>query len=313
MATNVRGCRRAAVAGLLLAICSPHAGQPGFEGKPVAAEDATGREPVAQPDPGRAGSGSIQHDGPEPDVTGRSELAPSRRLPSPFSWLAPIDTSVDATFRADEFATAENRANSRQREAGRRAVPMDTGDPDPATHPYDRLRQGHAARRPARPCGRRRCPVVLPTPAQLLIDVPTGWAPAVDAGRRRDACSAAYSRPPSPMTVDQPEPTQLVDGLAACYGSAEITIAGDLARTAEPVSWVTGAFRLAGGSGCSIWRALPSLWSRPGSRNAAVRGHRPLRDPAARSAARPRTWDASLCPRSSLSESLNRVIHRSNR
>ena len=295
MATNVRRLSASrVVAGLLLAASIGACGaSPGLGASP----SRPNTSPVASPSPSptRVAPDPSNTPAPSPTSPAAASPAPSADSPSPFSWLAPIDTSVDATFRADEFVTAEIELVPVSEKPGGAPFRMDTGDPDPATHPligYGKdmlLVVLHG-------------PVVVDdvqwyflTPAQLLIDVPTGWAPAVTPDGAATLAPAAYSCPPSPMTVDQLEPTQLVDGLAACYGSAEITIAGDLACTAEPVSWVTGAPWLAGGS-CSfdsgahfrVFGLDPNL--APG--RYAVTGH--FDDPAARECRSPEDPDAFI-------------------
>ena len=112
---------------------------------------------------------------------------------------------------------------------------FDTGDPDPSTWPLMGVMGGRRARRRRMDrCSWTAAEWYLVTPAQLVIDAPTGWA-------RREAEDGTSLLGPSdlrcpgnPTTAEDLAPLQLTDGLAACYGAEDVVITGDLACDPPP-------------------------------------------------------------------------------
>jgi hypothetical protein len=87
----------------------------------------------------------------------------------------------------------------------------------------------------------------LLTPAQVSIDIPTGWSPLSSESGELFLQAEAFTCPPSPISTEQLSPFAMLDGLPACYGDAEITLEGDLACTPELDAFAAGATWLAGG------------------------------------------------------------------
>ncbi|HEX5014880.1 MAG TPA: SH3 domain-containing protein [Candidatus Limnocylindrales bacterium] len=187
---------------------------------------------------------------------------------------------MDATFAIDDFVTPTDDVTV-SGEAGGPPYRFDTGDPDPSTHPL--LGYGGL------PLVVLHGPVMVHhvewyylTPAQLGIDIPSGWSPVTGPDGNAWLTTASVSCPASPMAVEALEPFGLTDGLAACYGDEELTITGDLSCSSEVDDFATGPRWMTGGrcafdSGAhfSVYGLDAGL---PGGRY-AVTGH--FDDPAA--------------------------------
>jgi hypothetical protein len=158
-----------------------------------------------------------------------------------------VDTTVEAAFRVDDFVAGRGQVVPVSETPGGPPFRFDTGDPDPSTHPL----MGFGAESLLVVL---QGPVVvddvhwyLLTPAQIAVDVPTGWSPvSTPEGepyleRRDRPC------PADPIDTELLSALMLTNGLPACFGNAEITITGELRCTAESDPFVKGAAWLDGG------------------------------------------------------------------
>ena len=176
-----------------------------------------------------------------------SPPSPSAATTSWYPWLPAIDPTVDAALQIDTFVTAQAEVVPVSDTPGGLPFRFDTGDPDPATHPLMGFQKGgllvvlHG-------------PVVVDdiqwyflAPAQLAVDVPTGWSPAWTPDGTAYLQPSALTCPTDPMTTEQLQRIVLTDGLPACFGNTEVTIVGDLRCEAGPDTVATGAAWLTGG------------------------------------------------------------------
>ena len=187
--------------------------------------------------------------GPTPRASASTLASPSAAAVSEwYPWLPPIDGSVDATFEVDSFVAGRVPVVPVSQTPGSPPYRFDTGEPDPSTHPLIGFPKGM-------PLVVVHGPVVvdgvewyLLAPAQLSVDVPTGWSPSRSPSGQRLLASASYDCPATPIDAAKLSPGVLTDGLPVCYGDREITIVGDLACETEADSFAVGATWLAGGT-----------------------------------------------------------------
>jgi hypothetical protein len=167
--------------------------------------------------------------------------------------------SQPATFEPDDFVTANARIVPVSGEPGGPPYRFDTGDPDPSKHPVMGFSKGMGLVVLHGPVIVDAVEWYLLTPAQLAIDVPTGWSPLTTPEGTRLLAPIDFECPRSPMNTAQLAPMTLTDGLPACYGHAEVTIGGRLTCTAEPDSFVEGASWLEGGH-CKFDEFAPTVY-----------------------------------------------------
>lgn len=164
-----------------------------------------------------------------------------------FPWLPPIDQTVDASFERDSFVTAVADVVPVSGEPGGPPYRFDTGEPDPSSHPLIGFMRGGLLVVLHGPVVVEGIEWYLLTPAQLSIDVPTGWSPVASRAGVPWLERSAFDCPTSPLTTGDLAPLMLTDGLPACYGDAEVTIVGELGCDAQLDRWVTGPSWVEGG------------------------------------------------------------------
>jgi hypothetical protein len=172
---------------------------------------------------------------------------PTTGSPGWFPWLPAIDQTVDATFGRDSLVTAGADVVPVSAVPGGPPFRFDTGEPDPSSHPWIGFPGGGLLVVLHGPVVAEGIEWYLLTPAQLSIDVPTGWSPVVSREGVPWLVQSAFDCPTSPLTTDDLAPLMLTDGLPACYGDAEVTIVGELGCSAEPDRFVTGPSWVEGG------------------------------------------------------------------
>jgi len=190
-----------------------------------------------------------------PPVVGQTPSpSPSQAAPTPspmtaswFPWLPPIDTTVDAVYQVDDFVAARGQVVPVSETPGGPPFRFDTGGPDPSTHPLMGFGEGGLLVVLHGPVVVDDMQWYLLAPAQIAIDVPTGWSPvSTPEGEpylevREGVC------PAEPITTGLLSTLMLTDGLPACFGNAEMIITGELGCDAEADTFVTGAAWLNGG------------------------------------------------------------------
>ena len=189
-----------------------------------------------------------------------AESAPPRPTTSPapaagrrelYPWLPPIDEDVEAAFAADSFVTSAVDVAPVSSEPGGAPFRFDTGDPDPSKHPLVGFLKGGLLVVVHGPILVGDVPWYLLAPAQLGIDIPTGWTPLTSPDGTRLIEAAEFTCPASPLTVEVLGSLALTDGLPACFGDRDVTIRGDLACDRAVEAFVTGPDWVAGPT-CSI-------------------------------------------------------------
>jgi hypothetical protein len=101
----------------------------------------------------------------------------------------------------------------------------------------------------------------LLTEARLAVDAPIGWSPVSSPDGSRLLQQHAVDCPVSPMGVDELWRLWLTDGLPVCYGTAEVTISGDLTCSPYVDTFAVGASWLDGGH-CSF-DSPPAVYGLP--------------------------------------------------
>ncbi|HSL33656.1 MAG TPA: hypothetical protein VK871_08400 [Candidatus Limnocylindrales bacterium] len=183
-----------------------------------------------------------------PSSGGTPSPSPSDAGEAMYPGLPPIDPSIDGGLEIDTFARSLGDPVPASEEAGGPPWRFDTGDPDPSTHPVIGFGKGLLLVVLHGPIVVDEVEWYLLTSAQLVIDVPTGWSPMTAPDGSDWIVPTTLACPPSPMTVEQLAPLDLTDGLAACYGDAEITIESGLVCDPEPDQWATGPTWMEGGA-----------------------------------------------------------------
>lgn len=171
--------------------------------------------------------------------------SPSPMAKSWYPWLPPIDTSVDPILRVDSFVTVRADVVPVSETPGGPPFRFDTGDPDPSTHPLIGFPKDGLFVVLHGPVVVDGIHWYLFTPAQIAIDIPTGWSPLWTRDGEPYFRRRAFDCPASPMTSAKLGTIMLTDGLPPCYGDREITIIGDLRCTSEADPYATGASWLA--------------------------------------------------------------------
>ena len=123
-----------------------------------------------------------------------------------------------------------------------------TGDADPSDDPISGYLKGWTLIVLHGPAVVDGVQWYLVAPAQLAIDIYTGWAPLTSPEGVPWLGAAPFSCPASPLDVEELAPLTLTDGLPGCYGSDDVTVTGDLACSPEPDRYVVGPEWLAGGT-----------------------------------------------------------------
>jgi hypothetical protein len=176
-----------------------------------------------------------------------SPPSPSAATASWYPWLPAIDTTVDAAFQIDTFVMAQAEVVPVSDTPGGPSFRFDTGDPDPSTHPLMGFRKDGLLVVLHGPVVVADIQWYFLAPAQLAVDVPTGWSPAWTPDGTAYLRRSVFACPTDPMTTEQLERIVLTDGLPACFGDTEVTIVGDLRCDAEADTFATGAAWLTGG------------------------------------------------------------------
>jgi hypothetical protein len=155
---------------------------------------------------------------------------------------------VAPILRVDSFVTVRADVVPVSETPGGPPFRFDTGDPDPSTHPLIGFPKDGLFVVLHGPVVVDGIQWYLFTPAQIAIDIPTGWSPLRTRGGETYFRRRAIECPASPMTTAQLGRIMLTDGLPACYGDREITIVGDLRCTSEADPYASGPSWLAGGT-----------------------------------------------------------------
>jgi hypothetical protein len=184
---------------------------------------------------------------PMPTAVSSPSPSPSPAAVSWFPWLPPIDTSVDAAFDVDTFVSGRVDVVPVSETPGGPPYRFDTGDPDPSTHPLLGFPRDGLLVVLHGPIVVDDVQWYLLTPAQLSVDIPTGWSPAWTRDGTAYLEHRGVTCPASPTTTAALAKLMLTDGLPACYGASEVTIVGDLGCDAAADPFVTGATWLARG------------------------------------------------------------------
>lgn len=179
-----------------------------------------------------------------------NHAAPSTGTGARYPWLPTPDVGVGGALEIDSFVTALDTVPVSQA-PGDEPYRFDTGDPDPRTHPLMGFGKNALLVVLHGPVLEAGVAWYLLTPAQLAVDLPTGWSPATSDAGVPYLAPSTFSCPASPIAVQALEAMLLTDGLPACYGRAEVTIVGDLVCSAERDPFVTGAPWLDGGR-CTV-------------------------------------------------------------
>lgn len=182
-----------------------------------------------------------------------SPVAPSTPFPTStpavawYPWLPAIDAAQAPTYVPDSFVVGLVDIVPVSPTPGGAPYRFDTGDPDPSTHPLMGFPRGGVLVVLHGPVVVDGVEWYLLTPAQLAIDVPTGWSPIEGPDGTPLIGPQTFDCPESPVTVERLSQDVLTDGLPACYGNNEIVLIGELSCTAEPDAFVVGASWLDGG------------------------------------------------------------------
>lgn len=177
-----------------------------------------------------------------------------------YPWLPSIDPDIEATFEVDTFVSARADVVPVSATPGGPPYRFDTGEPDPSAHPLLGFGRGGLLVVVHGPVVVGGIEWYLLTPAQISIDVPTGWSPISSESGEAFLEPEAFNCLASPIAAEQLWPVALTDGLPACYGATELTIVGELTCQPGPdlYAYATGATWLEGGS-CSFG-APPSVY-----------------------------------------------------
>jgi hypothetical protein len=186
-------------------------------------------------------------------------MSPAPSTSAWYPWLAPATNGIEGELAVDTFVTGLTDVLPVSPSPGAEPWRFDTGDPDPSTWPLMGLRGGGALVVVHGPVLVDGSEWYLVTPAQLVIDAPTGWA-------RREAEDGTPLLGPSdlrcpgnPTTAEELTPLQLTDGLAACYGAEDVVITGDLSCDPLPDAFVAGATWLDSGT-CRLDGVLATIY-----------------------------------------------------
>jgi hypothetical protein len=164
-----------------------------------------------------------------------------------YPWLPPIGTAVQAAFEVDEFVVARRQVLPVSSRPGGEPYRFDTGEPDASTHPLVGMPKGGILVVLHGPVVVDDIEWYLLTPAHIAVDVPMGWSPASTPTNEPYIEHRDFACPTAPISTRQLAGLSgLTDGLAACFGNAEITITGELLCDAEPDSYAKGAAWLDG-------------------------------------------------------------------
>lgn len=220
---------------------------------------------------------------------------PSTATSELFPWLPPVDTSLESAFHPDDLVFVDASQLPVSPEPGAPPYRFDMGEPDPSANPPMSWGVELLLVVLHGPVVVDGVPWYLLTPAQLVIDAPTGWAPAVSPDGGRLLERASYECPTSPIQPGRLAHVSFTDGWPACYGDREITLEGVPSCDRDPDPRVTGPDWLVGPV-CSL-DAPPSIYGLgthvpPG--RLSMTGH--FDDPAARDC-RPVDGDTSSSAR----------------
>jgi hypothetical protein len=146
-----------------------------------------------------------------------------------YPWLPPVDPTDDGALPADSFVRAAADPVPVSAEPGGRPFRFDDGNPMRVDAPLNGIQRGTLLVVLHGPVSVDGDAWYLVTPAQLSIDIPTGWSPVVSAAGSRYLQPTDFACPGDPVEIASLARAALTDGLPACYGDEEISIVGDLA------------------------------------------------------------------------------------
>lgn len=202
-----------------------------------------------------AGCGGPASNGPTSPaaspVAVASTTAPASPMTPPapvwYPWLPPA-ADIDGALEVDTFVAGLIDVLPISPAPGAEPWRFNTGDPDPSTWPLMGVVRGGALVVTHGPVLVDGAEWYLVTPAQLAVDFPTGWT-------RRDALDGTPQLGPSdllcpgnPATAAEAGARQLTDGLAACYGTEDVVITGELSCDPTPDDFMIGPSWLSGGT-----------------------------------------------------------------
>jgi len=168
----------------------------------------------------------------------RPSVEPVR--PSWYTWLPPIDSTAEGALAVDSFVRATADPVPVSAEPGGSPFRFDDGDPSRHDAPLIGFPRGALLVVLHGPIAVDGDDWYLVTPAQIAVDIPTGWSPVVAATGSRYLQPFEFACFPSPIEAASLSRATLTDGLPACYGDEEITIVGDLVCEAGPSSIAVG-------------------------------------------------------------------------
>jgi hypothetical protein len=156
--------------------------------------------------------------------------------------------TVKGALEIDSFVTTQADVVPVSGTPGGPPYRFNTGDPDPSTHPLMGFPRGALLVVLHGPVMVNETAWYYLTPAQVSVDLPTGWSPIVSPTGSPHVQRIEFDCPPDPIAVAELSSVMLTDGLPACYGDDQVTIVGDLHCERGPDTFAQGASWLATGS-----------------------------------------------------------------
>ena len=150
-----------------------------------------------------------------------------------YPWLPSVDPTDDGALPVDSFVRAAADPVPVSAEPGGPPFRFDDGDPSHVDAPLIGIQRGTLLVVLHGPVSFEGDAWYLVTPAQLSIDIPTGWSPVVSPTGSRYLQPTDFACPTNPVEIASLSRVSLTDGLPACYGDEEVTIVGDLACDAS--------------------------------------------------------------------------------
>lgn len=188
--------------------------------------------------------------GPDPTSTMAPPATPSTTAPAGdlYAWGPPIDTTVTPAFRVKDFVTSVVELAPVSPTPGGAPYRYPQGDGDPTDDPVTGFGEGLKLIVVHGPVVVAGVQWYLLAPAQLVIDVYTGWAPIASPEGVPWLGPATFPCPRSPLDAEELEPLALTDGLPGCFGTDDVTVTGDLSCSSTPDPYVVGPAWLTGGT-----------------------------------------------------------------
>ena len=204
---------------LLLAACSVPAGSTN-DGSPSTPLVIPTASLPAEPSPAASPSPSVATTpSPSPSASVDASPAPTPIPATWYPWIPPIDPTVEAAFQVDDFVAGLRQVVPVSAKPGGPPYRFDTGDPDPSTHPLVGFPKGGALVVLHGPVIVDERQWYLLTPAQISIDIPTGWSPLSAPDGTPYLERRAISCPPDPVAAEDLAELMLTDGLPRASGT----------------------------------------------------------------------------------------------